>query len=66
MAAVVVLEDGATEPRRTWGGYLRDWIAAFKVPERIVIASETPKGPTGKVQQHTLAQTLGLGDAAAH
>lgn len=30
-------------------------LAAFKVPSRILLVDEIPKGPTGKVQRHTLA-----------
>jgi acyl-CoA synthetase (AMP-forming)/AMP-acid ligase II len=35
-------------------------IADFKVPRQVVIVSEIPKGPTGKVQRIGLAAKLGL------
>jgi acyl-CoA synthetase (AMP-forming)/AMP-acid ligase II len=35
-------------------------LAAFKVPARILILEEIPKGPTGKVQRIGLAARLGL------
>jgi oxalate---CoA ligase len=35
-------------------------LAAFKVPKRIVILEEIPKGATGKLQRIGLAQKLGL------
>ena len=36
-------------------------LAAFKVPKKIVILEEIPKGATGKLQRIGLAQKLGLG-----
>ena len=35
-------------------------IAGFKVPRQVIIVSEIPKGPTGKVQRFGLAAKLGL------
>ena len=35
-------------------------LTAFKVPRRIVILAEIPKGATGKLQRIGLAQKLGL------
>ena len=35
-------------------------LVAFKVPRRIVILPEIPKGATGKLQRIGLAQKLGL------
>ena len=35
-------------------------LAAFKVPSRIVMVDEIPKGPTGKVQRRRLAELLAL------
>ena len=35
-------------------------LASFKVPKRIVILEEIPKGATGKLQRIGLAQKLGL------
>jgi acyl-CoA synthetase (AMP-forming)/AMP-acid ligase II len=60
IGAAVVLHRGAeaSEPelREFVGGRLAD----FKVPRRIVILDEIPKGPTGKVQRIGLAKKLGL------
>jgi len=43
---------------------LRDFcsaqLAEFKVPRRIVILEEIPKGATGKLQRIGLAEKLGL------
>ncbi|RYI19321.1 MAG: AMP-dependent synthetase [Acetobacteraceae bacterium] len=60
VAAAVVLREGhaATESE------IRDFAAAkmagFKVPRRIVILEEIPKGATGKLQRIGLAEKLGL------
>lgn len=35
-------------------------LAPFKVPSRIVVVDEIPKGPTGKVQRDRLAEQLGV------
>ncbi len=40
-------------------------LAGFKVPRRIVLLDELPKGATGKVQRIGLAERLGLGGVAA-
>jgi len=41
--------------------FLADRLAEFKVPRRILILSEIPKGPSGKVQRSDLAERFGLG-----
>jgi amino acid adenylation domain-containing protein len=35
-------------------------LAAFKVPQQVLIVDDIPKGPTGKVQRRNLAVALGL------
>ena len=44
---------------------MRDFAAArlagFKVPRKVVILDEIPKGPTGKLRRIGLADQLGLG-----
>jgi acyl-CoA synthetase (AMP-forming)/AMP-acid ligase II len=61
VAAAVVLREGAeadeVELRRFAAGRLAD----FKVPRRVVVLPEIPKGATGKLQRIGLAQKLGLG-----
>ena len=57
-AAVVLREPGATEKELRRFASLR--LAPFKVPRRIVIVDEIPKGPTGKIQRIGLAERLGL------
>lgn len=57
-AAVVLRDKSATEYdlRRFVAGQL----AHFKVPQRIVILDELPKGATGKLQRIGLAEKLGI------
>jgi acyl-CoA synthetase (AMP-forming)/AMP-acid ligase II len=55
-AAVVVLSDvTAAELRR----HCANQLARFKVPARIRLVSEIPKGPTGKVERTRVASQLG-------
>ena len=60
VAAAVVPAEGAAPDERQ----LRDFVAArladFKVPRRILILAEIPKGATGKLQRIGLAEKLGL------
>jgi acyl carrier protein len=57
-AAVVLRDPGLTEKQLRQYASLR--LADFKVPRRIVILNEIPKGPTGKLQRIGLAEKLGL------
>ena len=56
--------EGAARRRATTERALQDFangkLAAFKVPKKIVILEEIPKGATGKLQRIGLAQKLGL------
>ncbi len=63
VAAAIVLRDGAeaTGPEIREFAALR--LADFKVPRRIVILDEIPKGATGKMQRIGLAEKLGLAGA---
>jgi acyl-CoA synthetase (AMP-forming)/AMP-acid ligase II len=61
VAAAVVLRDGATAEEGELRGFAAGRLADFKVPRRIVILPEIPKGATGKLQRIGLAQKLGLG-----
>ncbi len=60
VAAVVVLEPGAAATEKEIRAFAAEALADFKVPRRILIADEIPKGPTGKVQRVALARQLGL------
>jgi acyl-CoA synthetase (AMP-forming)/AMP-acid ligase II len=51
---VVIVPRGAVEGDELVG-YCRGRLAEFKVPVRVTILPEIPKGPTGKVQRLTLS-----------
>ncbi|HWB84097.1 MAG TPA: AMP-binding protein [Bryobacteraceae bacterium] len=59
--AAVVLRGAADE--RELRRFVRDRLAKFKVPEKILIVDEIPKGATGKVQRVSLAARLGVAPA---
>ncbi|MCG8548434.1 MAG: AMP-binding protein [Alphaproteobacteria bacterium] len=60
VAAAVVLEDGPPIEERALLEFLREQLAEYKVPRRLLFVDEIPKGPTGKVQRHKLAAAFGL------
>ena len=60
VAAAVVLREGQTVTERELQDFANAKLAAFKVPKRIVILDEIPKGATGKLQRIGLAAKLGL------
>jgi acyl-CoA synthetase (AMP-forming)/AMP-acid ligase II len=60
VAAAVVLREGKIVSERELKDFAALKLAAFKVPRRIVILEEIPKGATGKLQRIGLAQKLGL------
>jgi acyl-coenzyme A synthetase/AMP-(fatty) acid ligase len=60
VAAAIVLREGWTAGERELQDFVKERLAAFKVPRRIVIVTEIPKGATGKLQRIGLAQKLGL------
>jgi acyl-CoA synthetase (AMP-forming)/AMP-acid ligase II len=60
VAAAVVLREGASADERTLRDFLAGRLADFKVPRRILLLDEIPKGATGKLQRIGLAQKLGL------
>ena len=59
VAAAVVLRPGMTTRPVELPEYLQERLAGFKVPRRIVIRDELPKGQTGKVLRRRLTDTLG-------
>ena len=60
VAAAIVLREGQDAEE----GDVREFVAAqladFKVPRRVLILAEIPKGATGKLQRIGLAEKLGL------
>src|SRR5674476_1492411 len=55
IGAAVVLVEGKETTESELRNYLRERLAAFKVPRRIIIVAEIPKGATGKIQRIGLA-----------
>jgi len=60
VAAAVVLREGAQAGEKDLREFAAKRLADFKVPRKIVILPEIPKGATGKTQRIGLAQKLGL------
>ncbi|MEE9139348.1 MAG: condensation domain-containing protein [Alphaproteobacteria bacterium] len=65
VGAAVVLEEGSEATADEIKAFAAERLAFFKVPRRLVIVPEIPKGPTGKPQRIGLAEKLGLGLGAA-
>jgi acyl-CoA synthetase (AMP-forming)/AMP-acid ligase II len=64
VAAAVVLREGHSATEREIRDFVAGRVADFKVPRRVVILDEIPKGATGKLQRIGLAEKLGLGTAS--
>jgi acyl-CoA synthetase (AMP-forming)/AMP-acid ligase II len=60
VGAAVVLTAGGGVTENELRNYLREHLAPFKVPRRIVFVAEIPKGATGKIQRIGLAEKLDL------
>jgi acyl-CoA synthetase (AMP-forming)/AMP-acid ligase II len=61
VGAAIVLREGQKASEQDIRSFAAGRLADFKVPRRIVILEEIPKGATGKLQRIGLAQKLGLG-----
>ncbi|MCB1445882.1 MAG: AMP-binding protein [Rhizobiaceae bacterium] len=64
VAAAVVLAEGATVAAGELQAFAAQTLAAYKVPRKIVVLDEIPKGATGKIQRIGLARQLNLGEPA--
>jgi acyl-CoA synthetase (AMP-forming)/AMP-acid ligase II len=60
VAAAIVSRAGQAVTEREVQDFARTRLAAFKVPKRVIMLEDIPKGPTGKLQRIGLAQKLGL------
>ena len=60
VAAAVVLKEGQTATEADIRAFAGERLAGFKVPRKVVILEEIPKGATGKLQRIGLAEKLGL------
>ena len=63
VAAAVVLKAESDTSEPALQDFVAQTLAPFKVPRRILILDEIPKGPTGKIQRIGLAERLGLSQA---
>jgi fatty-acyl-CoA synthase len=62
--AVIVAEDGATVNADELLTYCAERIAAYKVPERVIVVDELPVTPTGKIQKFAIRQRLNIAGRA--
>ena len=60
VAAAVILREGVFATENNIQLSIVDRLAHFKIPHRILIVNEIPKGPTGKIQRIGLAEKLGM------
>jgi acyl-CoA synthetase (AMP-forming)/AMP-acid ligase II len=60
VGAAVVLRDGQSATEKELRDYVATRVADFKVPRKILLLEEIPKGATGKLQRIGMAQKLGL------
>jgi acyl-CoA synthetase (AMP-forming)/AMP-acid ligase II/thioesterase domain-containing protein/acyl carrier protein len=59
VAAVVTLRPGMTTTPTELRKYLSERLTPFKVPRRISVTDQLPKGKTGKVSRRLLSETFG-------
>lgn len=64
VAAAVVLKDGADASEQEIRSFASERMADFKVPRKVVIMDEIPKGATGKMQRIGMAEKLDLVEPA--
>lgn len=62
VGAAVVLGEGKSASEQDLKDFVSARLADFKVPRKLVILDEIPKGATGKLQRIGLAKKLGLED----
>jgi acyl-CoA synthetase (AMP-forming)/AMP-acid ligase II len=60
VAAAVVLREGQSAEEKELREFVARRLADFKVPKRVLLLAEIPKGATGKPQRIGMAQRLGL------
>jgi acyl-CoA synthetase (AMP-forming)/AMP-acid ligase II/acyl carrier protein len=65
VAAAVILRPGTSASEAELRAFVANRLAHFKVPARVLIVDQIPKGPTGKVQRIGLAKALGVTAAPA-
>ncbi|WP_299962113.1 acyl--CoA ligase [uncultured Roseobacter sp.] len=64
VAAAIVLTEGSQATEKDIRAFATERMADFKVPRKVIILDEIPKGATGKMQRIGLAEKLGLVEKA--
>jgi acyl-CoA synthetase (AMP-forming)/AMP-acid ligase II len=64
VAAAIVLTEGSTTTEQEIRAFAASRMADFKVPRKVILLDEIPKGATGKMQRIGLAEKLGLAEKA--
>jgi acyl-CoA synthetase (AMP-forming)/AMP-acid ligase II len=59
LAAFVVLRPGTTATTGALLSFCEEQVGALKVPARIELVSELPRGPSGKIERHRLVAAAG-------
>jgi acyl-CoA synthetase (AMP-forming)/AMP-acid ligase II len=62
VVAAVVLREGQTAEEKELREFVSRRLADFKVPKRVLLLAEIPKGATGKPQRIGMAQRLGISE----
>lgn len=65
-AAVVLNNDSEGTTERDIQDFATNRLSDFKVPRRVLIVDQIPKGPTGKLQRIGLAEKLGVSSVNQH
>ena len=60
VVAAAVLREGMEATPREIQAFAAERLADFKVPRKILLMDDIPKGPTGKLQRIGMAEKLGL------
>ena len=60
VAAAIVVREGREVEEKEVRVFVADRLADFKIPRKIIVLDEIPKGATGKLQRIGLAEKLGL------
>ncbi|MGV8125148.1 MAG: phosphopantetheine-binding protein [Candidatus Xenobiia bacterium LiM19] len=62
VAAAVVLNEGSPASEEELRDFIAQELSYFKVPRRVIIVQDIPKGTTGKIRRSELALHFGIGE----
>ena len=60
IAAAIIVKEGKNCSETDVKTYAQEKLAKFKIPKKIFVVNEIPKGATGKLQRNVLAKNFGL------